>query len=166
MVLLRTFYIQTLINLDNPKLRVCWDAPSFQESCSLGLGYTDFVYFHIRCSRNSFFCNVLSIAYFFQGWEFAHRVSERIAHFFAKNEQMSDSLKKMSDLRLCSFFVSDLSDSLIAAHFWWSTWVIRSHHSFLVSDLSDSLKLLTKNEGMSKSLNFLNKKHYIKHTKK
>ena len=33
-----------------------------------------------------------------QGWEFAHLISERIAHFLSKNEQMSDLLKKMSDL--------------------------------------------------------------------
>ena len=32
-----------------------------------------------------------------QGWEFAHRFSERIARFLPKNEQMSDSLQKMSD---------------------------------------------------------------------
>ena len=32
--------------------------------------------------------------------------------------------------------------------------------SFLVSDLSDSLTLLTKNEGMSESLNFLIKNLY------
>ena len=29
-----------------------------------------------------------------QGWEFAHRFSERIARFLRKNERMSDSLKK------------------------------------------------------------------------
>ena len=28
-----------------------------------------------------------------QGWEFAHRFSERIARFLPKNEQMSNSLK-------------------------------------------------------------------------
>ena len=62
-----------------------------------------------------------------QGWEFAHRFSERITRFLRKNEQMSDSLKKMSDSLL---------------------------RSFLVSDLSDSLTLLTKKEEMSDSLNF------------
>ena len=35
-----------------------------------------------------------------QGWEFAHRFSERIAHFLPKNERMSDQ-----------------SDSLTIAHF-------------------------------------------------
>ena len=52
------------------------------------------------------------------------------------------------------------------ANFWWVTWAICSHHSFLVSDLSYSL---TKKEGMSDSLIFLNKKRiYSKktHTKK
>ena len=29
----------------------------------------------------------------FQGWEFAHLISERIARFLSKNERMSDSLK-------------------------------------------------------------------------
>ena len=54
------------------------------------------------------------------GWEFAHRFSEQIALFFAKklanNEQISNSLKKVSDLLICSFLVSDLSDSLMFAH--------------------------------------------------
>ena len=47
-----------------------------------------------------------------QGWEFAHLISERIAHFLSKNEQMSDSLKKMSDSLIRSFLVSEMSDSL------------------------------------------------------
>ena len=64
-------------------------------------------------------------------------VSERIGRFLQKNEQMSDSLNKTSD-------------SLI--------------RSFLVSDLSNLLTSLTKNEGMSRSLFFLNKKTYKKHT--
>ena len=37
-------------------------------------------------------CNV-----FYQGWEFAHLISEWIACFLSKNELMSDSLKKMSN---------------------------------------------------------------------
>ena len=52
-----------------------------------------------------------------QGWKFAHRFSKRIARFLPKNERMSDSLKKMSDSLICSFLVSDLSDSLTIAHF-------------------------------------------------
>ena len=44
---------------------------------------------------------------------------------FAKNEQMSDSLKKTNDLLIPSF--------------WWATWAIRSHCSFFMSDLSDFL---------------------------
>ena len=47
-----------------------------------------------------------------QGWEFAHLISERIARFLSKNERMSDSLKKMSDSLICSFSLSDLSESL------------------------------------------------------
>ena len=63
-----------------------------------------------------------------QGWEFAHRISERITRFLPKNERMRDSLKKMSDSLIfgeqperfahdCSFPLSDLSESLIATHF-------------------------------------------------
>ena len=47
--------------------------------------------------------------------------------------------KILSDLLICSFLVSDLSDSLTVAHFWWATWANCSHRSFLVSDLSDLL---------------------------
>ena len=42
---------------------------------------------------------------------------ERIAHFLRKNERMSDLLKKLSDLLIRSFLVSDLSESLMVAHF-------------------------------------------------
>ena len=66
---------------------------------------------------------------FKQGWEFAHLISERIDHFLSKNEQMSASLKKMSNSLIFgerperfghdrSFPLSDLSESLMAAHFW------------------------------------------------
>ena len=54
---------------------------------------------------------------YFQGWEFAHQFSERIAHCLPKNEQMSYSLKKTSDSLICSFLMSDLRDSLTIAHF-------------------------------------------------
>ena len=53
-----------------------------------------------------------------QGWEFPHRFSEQIARFLQKNEQTSESLKKTSDLLICSFLVSDFSNSLMVAHFW------------------------------------------------
>ena len=52
-----------------------------------------------------------------QGWQIAHRFSERIARFLPKNERMSDSLKKTSDSLIRSFLVCDLSDSLTIAHF-------------------------------------------------
>ena len=68
---------------------------------------------------------------FFQGWEFAHRFSERITRFLPKNERMSDSLKKQRFTHLLifveqperfvhdrSFPLSDLSESLKVAHFW------------------------------------------------
>ena len=66
-------------------------------------------------------------AWYEHGWEFAHRFSERSARFLRKNLRMSDSLKKMSDMRICSF---------------------------LVSHLSDLLTLLIEKEGMSESLTF------------
>ena len=37
--------------------------------------------------------------------------------FLPKNEQMSNWLKKMSDSLICSFLVSNLSDSLTITHF-------------------------------------------------
>ena len=57
-----------------------------------------------------------------------------------------------------SFPLSDLSKSLMVAHFWWVTWEIRSHRLFWVSNLSDSLTALTKKEGMRESLIFFIKK--------
>ena len=64
-----------------------------------------------------------------QGWEFAHQILEQIACFLPKNEQMSDSLKKTSNLHIFgeppegfahdrSFPLSDLSESIMVAHFW------------------------------------------------
>ena len=63
-----------------------------------------------------------------QGLEFTHLISEQIACFLSKNEQMSDSLKKISDSLIFgerperfahdpSFPLSDLSQSLMVAHF-------------------------------------------------
>ena len=52
-----------------------------------------------------------------RAWEFAHQFSEQITRFLPKNEQMSDSLEKMSDSLIHSFLVSNLSDSLTIAHF-------------------------------------------------
>ena len=53
----------------------------------------------------------------YQAWEFAHRFSKRINHFLRKNERMSDSLKKTSDSLIGSFLMSNLSKSLMVAHF-------------------------------------------------
>ena len=64
-------------------------------------------------------------------------------------------------LGIRSFLVSNLSKSLMVAHFWWATWVICSHHSFLAGlgicwfaqiaqikwvTVSDSLRSLRTNE--------------------
>ena len=62
----------------------------------------------------------------FQGRDFAHRFSERIARFFAKKWANEWFAQKMSDLLICSFLVSDLTDLLMVAHFWWATWANRS----------------------------------------
>ena len=64
-----------------------------------------------------------------QGWEFAHRISERIARFMPKNERMSHSIKNISDALIRSFPLSDLRKLLMVAHFWWATWAIHSHGS-------------------------------------
>ena len=54
-----------------------------------------------------------------QGWKFAPRFSEQIARFLQKNEHMSNLLKKQTSNSLIrSFFVSDLSDLLMVAHFY------------------------------------------------
>ena len=95
-----------------------------------------------------------------QGWELAHRFSERITRFLRKNERMSNWLKKKERFAHSlifgeqfahdrSFLVSNLSKSLMVAHFLWATWAICSHRSFFVSNLSDSLTSLSKQEGMS-----------------
>ena len=73
--------------------------------------------------------------------------------FCEKNDQMSDFLKKTSDSLIRSFLVSHLSHSLTSLIFGeWPEWF--AHIA------------LTKNEGMSESLNFFKQKTYIKHTKK
>ena len=51
------------------------------------------------------------------GLEFTHWFSERITCFWRKNEQMSDLLKKKQFAHGHSFFVSNLSDLLMVAHF-------------------------------------------------
>ena len=77
-----------------------------------------------------------------QGWEFAHSFSERIERFskkwanvlFAqKNTQFANSLIFVEQPERfahgCSFLVSNLSESLTVAHFWWATWAVRSNCS-------------------------------------
>ena len=79
-------------------------------------------------------------------------LSEQIARFLSKNEQMSDSLKRISNSLIRSKELAIHS----FAHFWCATWAICSQslissegcewithgRSFLVSDLSDSLTSL------------------------
>ena len=76
--------------------------------------------------------------------------------FAQKNEQFTHLLiygeRPEGFAHNCSFPLSDVSESLIVAHFWWATGAILSHCSSLVSNLSDSLTLLTTKKGMSNSL--------------
>ena len=81
-----------------------------------------------------------------QGWEFAHKFSERIARFLQKNERMSNSLKKTGNSLIRSFLVSDLSDSLTLLMFRKRPEQIAHSCSFFVSDLSDLLTLLILGE--------------------
>ena len=67
-----------------------------------------------------------------QGWEFAHLISKRIARFLFKNERMSDSLKK----------ISEMSDSLTLLVSSERPERIDHGRSFSVSEMSDSLALL------------------------
>ena len=78
-----------------------------------------------------------------------------MSKFCKKIEQIRSSLKKLSDSLIRSFMMSDLSDSLMVAHFLWATLAICSwsliffeqterfahSRSFLVSDLSNSLTI-------------------------
>ena len=80
--------------------------------------------------------------YFSQGWEFAHLISEQIACFLSKNERRSDSLKKMSDSLICSFLVSEMSDSLTSLISSERPEQITHGCSFLVSEMSDSFTSL------------------------
>ena len=67
--------------------------------------------------------------------------------FCQKNERMSNLLKKVSNSLIRSFLVSDLSDSLMDAHFFGERPERFAHsRSFLVSDLSDLLTSLRGNE--------------------
>ena len=80
--------------------------------------------------------------------------------FAQKNERFTHSLifgeRPERFVHDRSFPLSDLSESLMVANFWWATWAIRSHRSFDLSKMSDSLTSLTKKEEMSKNERFAN----------
>ena len=63
-----------------------------------------------------------------------------MAHFLKKVSKWGICSKKWA---ICSFLVSDPSDSLTITHFLWAPERIAHSHSFFVSDLSDSLTLLS-----------------------
>ena len=77
-------------------------------------------------------------------------LAQKNEHFAKKNELFA---QKMSNLLICSFLVSNLSDWLMVAHFWWATWAIRSQSS------------PKKREWANRSF-FLTNLAYIKHSKK
>ena len=75
--------------------------------------------------------SLLKLLSYSQGWEFAHRFSERIAHFLrkmsklairSKNEQFAQSLifgeRPEGFAHGRSFLVNNLNESLMVAHFW------------------------------------------------
>ena len=107
-------------------------------------------------------CHLWSFIFLFvylnQGWEFAHLNSERITHFLSKNEWMSDSLQKMSDSLICSFLVSEMSDSLTSLISSEGPEQIAHGCSFLVSKMSDSLTLLIWFEQNERFTHILTKK--------
>ena len=73
--------------------------------------------------------------------------------FFAKKWANEQFAEKTSNLLIHSFLVSNLSDWLMVAHFWWATWAIRSQSS------------PKKREWANRSF-FLTNLAYIKHSKK
>ena len=90
----------------------------------------DYQIYHVHCTRTDtlfhlivlrsgvdLFLVCLSEAQIgsYQGWEFAHLISELIGCFLSKNERMSNLLKKLSDSLIRSFLVSNLSDLLTVA---------------------------------------------------
>ena len=97
---------------------------------------------------------------------------------FCKKLANKQWAQKTSDSLICSFFVSNLSNSFPVAHFWWAIWANWSQalifgewperfaysHSFVMSNLSDLLTLLFKKEWMSESLVFLKnlQKYFLK----
>ena len=116
------------------------------ELSSLVITLRELTHFHMNC------CFMYAL-----GWEFAHRFSEQIARFLPKNERMSDSLKKISDSLISSFLVSDLSESLMVAHFWWATWVICSR-SLICGERPERFTLIAHQKRRNERFaHFLNK---------
>ena len=85
----------------------------------------------------------------FQGWEFAHRFSKRIAHFLQK--KCAKKRFAQTNERFAQFLVSDLSDSL----------------KLLIFDERPErfAHISYEKRGNERIAQFLNKKTYIKHTK-
>ena len=128
-----------------------------------------------------------------QGWEFAHRFSERIALFCPKMSEWAIRSKKLaihsfthfwwvtwairSQLLISSdqcegiahgrsFLVNDLSDLLTISHFWWATWAICSHR---LEEMSDCERIAHQKRGNERKWaihSFFNNffLSYIKHT--
>ena len=122
------------------------------DGLNAGLGIRSFE-FRVNCS------------FFVQKWanEQFPQKNERFTHLLIYSflvSDLSDSLifgeRPERFAHDCSFPLSDLSKSLMVAHFWWVIWAIRSHSSFDLSEMSDSL---TKIEKMSKNERFA---HFFK----
>ena len=109
---------------------------------------------HSQNTFNGYLDNILIVqctVYIYQGWEFAHRFSERIAHFWwATWAICSWSLifgeRPEQIAHGCSFLVSDLSDSLTSLifgerpeRFAHITQKFAHGRSFVLSDMSESL---------------------------
>ena len=62
------------------------------------------------------------IFHLFQGWEFAHRFSELIAHFLQINEWPERTAHLL-------IFGEQPERFAHIAHFWWTTWAICSYRS-------------------------------------
>ena len=85
-----------------------------------------------------------------QGWEFAHRFSERIARFLQKNERMSDSLKKTSDLLTSLIKKEGMSELVVFLNL--QKTYLKAKNTILVQKLWANRSFLWVKEQMSDSL--------------
>ena len=106
--------------------------PRSQQICRLGIFYLD----NPTTMRTSNFSGLLICS----------SVSRANRSFFAQKWALIFGERTERFAHDRSFPLSNVSELLMVAHFWWATWAICSHRSFLVSDLSDLLTSLRGNE--------------------